>query len=36
MGKRRKAEFRLTPSFRCYTFKFCFHGQLIFSLNRRL
>jgi hypothetical protein len=22
-------------SFRCYLFKFCFHGRLIFSLHRR-
>lgn len=35
MGKRRKAEFRLTPSFRCYMFKSRFHGQLIFPLHER-
>ena len=26
---------QLVHSFRCYLFKFRFHGQLIFSLNRR-
>jgi hypothetical protein len=36
MSKRRKAEVRLTSSFRCYSFKSRFHGQLIFSLHRRL
>src|SRR5215469_15763009 len=35
MGQRGKAKIWLTPSFRCYLFKFRFHGQLIFSLNRR-
>src|ERR1700730_18440001 len=35
MGQRGKAEIWLTPSFRCYLFKFRFHGQLIFSLHRR-
>jgi hypothetical protein len=35
MSKRREAEFRFTPGFRCYPFKSCFHGQLIFSLHRR-
>src|SRR3984893_14836514 len=36
MGQRGKAKIWLTPSFRCYLFKFRFHGQLIFSLNRSL
>src|SRR5215471_5639453 len=35
MGQRGKAKIWLTPSFCCYLFKFRFHGQLIFSLNRR-
>ena len=35
MGQRSEAEFWFAPSFRCYLFKFRFHGQLIFSLNRR-
>src|SRR6516165_10213729 len=35
MSQRREAEFRFASSFRCYLFKFRFHGQLIFSLNRR-
>src|SRR5215472_11830987 len=35
MGQRGKAKIWLTPSFRCYLFKFRFHGQLIFSLHRR-
>src|ERR1700720_2772730 len=35
VGQRGKAEIWLTPSFRCYLFKFRFHGQLIFSLHRR-
>jgi hypothetical protein len=35
MGKRREAEFRLTPSFHCYMFKSRFHGQLIFPLHER-
>ncbi|WP_210160798.1 hypothetical protein, partial [Sinorhizobium fredii] len=33
MGKRRKAELRLTPSFRFYAVKFCFHGQLYLSIT---
>src|SRR4249919_2862179 len=35
MSQRREAEFWFASSFRCYLFKFRFHGQLIFSLNRR-
>src|SRR6516225_3044425 len=35
MGQRGEAKIWLTPSFRCYLFKFRFHGQLIFSLHRR-
>ena len=35
MSQRREAEFRFASSFRCYLFKLRFHGQLIFSLNRR-
>src|SRR6266550_1352539 len=35
MGQRGKAKIWLAPSFRCYLFKFRFHGQLIFSLHRR-
>ena len=35
MSQRREAEFRFASSFRCYLFEFRFHGQLIFSLNRR-
>ncbi len=35
MSQRREAEFWFASGFRCYLFKFRFHGQLIFSLNRR-
>jgi hypothetical protein len=35
MGQRSEAEIWLPSSFHCYLFKFRFHGQLIFSLNRR-
>src|SRR6516165_3772210 len=35
MGQRGEAKIWLTPSFRCYLFKFRFHGQLIFSWHRR-
>src|SRR5258707_8594248 len=35
MGQRGEAEIWLPSSFHCYLFKFRFHGQLIFSLNRR-
>src|SRR5215813_2449008 len=35
MGQRGEGKIWLTPSFRCYLFKFRFHGQLIFSLHRR-
>src|SRR5436309_16008284 len=35
MSQRREAEFRFASSFRSYLFEFRFHGQLIFSFNRR-
>src|ERR1700737_3937407 len=35
MDQRSEAEIWLPSSFHCYLFKFRFHGQLIFSLNRR-
>src|SRR6202023_1914850 len=35
MSQQREAEFWFASSFRCYLFKFRFHGQLIFSLHRR-
>ena len=35
MGQRREPEFRLTPSFDCYSFESCCHDWLIFSLHRR-
>src|SRR6201989_2446104 len=35
MGQRRKAKFRLTPSFDCYSFESCFHDWRFFSLHRR-
>src|SRR3984893_14212192 len=34
MDQRSEAEIWLPSSFHCYLFKFRFHGQLIFSLNR--
>src|SRR5258708_13681390 len=35
MGQRSEAEIWLPSSFHCYLFKFRFHGQHFFSLNRR-
>ena len=35
VGKRSKTEFRLAPSFHCYSFESCCHDWRFFSLHRR-